>query len=197
MRKEPRRQAKIYLQRLFLPPPTPLLVNIHSILVSESCCRVSLDVPRTEDVSLPTQFRFNVRQRCSQLLVQCRTIVYDAGQTLIQHWVCGILCASTLANTWHSPNAVLMFTNSLRRRHNIEAVFGDCTVFAGIAALLCGDAFLSGCHKGHFPDKTIHWPIVDSNVGPPSATLGEHHSNQNHLSSNHEYNLEYIFLNTF
>ena len=60
-----------------------------------------------------------------------------------------------------------------------------------------GDAFLSRCHKGHFPDKTIHWPTIDSNVEPPSATLGKHHSNQNHLSSNHEYNREYIFLNTF
>ena len=38
IRKEPRRQVKIYLQRVFLPPPLPVLANIHSIL--------AYDVPR-------------------------------------------------------------------------------------------------------------------------------------------------------
>ena len=52
LRKEPRRQVKIYLRRVFLPPPSPMLANILSIL--------AYDVPRTEDVGLPTKFRFNV-----------------------------------------------------------------------------------------------------------------------------------------
>ena len=47
-----KRQAKIYIQRVFLPPPSPVLANIQSIL--------AYDVPRTEDVGLPTEFRFNV-----------------------------------------------------------------------------------------------------------------------------------------
>ena len=34
------------------------------------------------------------------------------------------------------------------------------------------------------------------NVGPPSATLGQHDPNQNPLSSNHKYNREYYFLLT-
>ena len=42
----------MYLQRVILPPPSPVLANIHSIL--------AYDVPRTEDVGLPTKFRFNV-----------------------------------------------------------------------------------------------------------------------------------------
>ena len=52
IRKESRRQVKIYLQRVFLLPPSPVLANIHSI---HTC-----DVPHTEDVGLPTKFRFNV-----------------------------------------------------------------------------------------------------------------------------------------
>ena len=50
--KEPGRQVQIYLRRVFLPPPSPVLANIHSIL--------AYDVPGTEDVGLPTKFRFNV-----------------------------------------------------------------------------------------------------------------------------------------
>ena len=50
--KEPRRQVQIYLQCVFLPPPSPVLANIHSIL--------AYDVPITEDVGLPTKFRVNV-----------------------------------------------------------------------------------------------------------------------------------------
>ena len=40
------------LRRVLLPPPSPVLANIHSIL--------AYDVPDTEDVDLPTKFRFNV-----------------------------------------------------------------------------------------------------------------------------------------
>ena len=49
--KEPRKQVGIYLQResLFLPP---------SSLISQ-CTRL-YDVPGTHNVSLPTQYRFNV-----------------------------------------------------------------------------------------------------------------------------------------
>ena len=36
---------------VLLPPPSPVLANIHSIL--------AYDVPDTEDVSLPTEFRSN------------------------------------------------------------------------------------------------------------------------------------------
>ena len=46
------RQVQIYLRRVFLPPPSPVLANIHSI--------IAYDVPCTEDVGLPTKFRFNV-----------------------------------------------------------------------------------------------------------------------------------------
>ena len=42
----------MYLRRIFLPPPSPVLASIHLILAN--------DVPRTKDVGLPTKFRFNV-----------------------------------------------------------------------------------------------------------------------------------------
>ena len=86
-----------------------------------------LDVPGrpTEDVGLlyPPNSSSMLGQRCRPLLVQCRSIVYDVGPTLIYHWVCCIHCA----NTWHSTNAVSMLTHSVRR---IETALGDCTVFA-------------------------------------------------------------------
>ena len=62
--------------------------------------------------------------RRSPFLVQCPSIVYDAGPALIQHWVCCILCSCTSANTWHSPNAVSLLTHSLRRWPNIETALG-------------------------------------------------------------------------
>ena len=65
-------------------------------------------------------------QRCNPLLVQFRSIVYDAGPTLIYPWVCCILCA----NTWHSTNAVSISTHSLRRWPVIETALGDCTLFS-------------------------------------------------------------------
>ena len=43
---------EIYLQRVFLPPPSPVLVNTHSIL--------AYDVPCTQDVDFPTKFWYNV-----------------------------------------------------------------------------------------------------------------------------------------
>ena len=52
IRKEPRRQIQIYLRCVFLPPSSPVLANIYSIL--------AYGVLRTEDVGLPTKFRFNV-----------------------------------------------------------------------------------------------------------------------------------------
>ena len=69
-----------------------LLATIHSI--------IAYDVPRTEDVGLPTKLRFNV-------------------------WVFCIL----FANTWYSSNVVLMLTLSLRRWPDIQATLGDCTLF--------------------------------------------------------------------
>ena len=78
IRKELRRQVKMYLQRVSLLPPSLELANIHSIL--------DYDVPRTEDVGLyPPNSGSMLSQRFSQLLVQCRSIVYDAGPTLIHH----------------------------------------------------------------------------------------------------------------
>ena len=74
----------------------------------------------------PPNFGSMLGQRLRPLLVQCRSIVYDAGPTLIYHWACCIFCA----NTWHSPNAVSMLTHSLRRWPDIETALGDCTVFS-------------------------------------------------------------------
>ena len=51
LRKEPL-NVQIYLRRVFLPPSSPVLANINSIL--------AYDVPDTEDLGLPTKCRFNV-----------------------------------------------------------------------------------------------------------------------------------------
>ena len=50
---------------VLLPPPSPVLANIHLILAYYQKC-ITMHfcyyryVPRTEDVGLPTKFRFNV-----------------------------------------------------------------------------------------------------------------------------------------
>ena len=101
----------------------------------------SASLPRKEDVSLyPPNSGSMLGQHRIPLLVQCRSIVYDAGPTLIHHWVCCILCA----NTWHSPNAVSLFTHSLRRWSDIETlgncrpiVFSDCCM----GVTICGWCF--------------------------------------------------------
>ena len=110
MKKEPRRQVKIYLQRLFLPPPSTVLANIHSLLASESGWPVSLRCRPTSYTrckpthSIPVQCWVTSGEvsghspKCqtgisssSLLLVQYRQIVHNAGQTLLQHWVSCIL----------------------------------------------------------------------------------------------------------
>ena len=96
-----------------------MLANIYSIL--------AYDVPCTYDAYLPKPNSGSMLcHRRSPLLVQCRSIVYDAGPTRIHHWVCCILCA----NTWHSPNAVSMLTHSFRRWPDSKTALGDCAVFS-------------------------------------------------------------------
>ena len=52
MKDRTKERVQINLQRVFLHTTSPVLANIHLIL--------AYDVPRTEDVGLPTKFRFNV-----------------------------------------------------------------------------------------------------------------------------------------
>ena len=111
------RQFKIYPQRVFIPLPSPVLANIYSIL--------AFDVPHTDDVGLPTKFRFNVGSASQPIAGSMPVNRLQADPTLIHHWVCCILCA----NTWHSPNAVSILTCSLRRWPDIATALSECTVF--------------------------------------------------------------------
>ena len=128
-----------------------MLANIYAIL--------AYAVPRTEDVGLPTKFRFNDRP-ATKAIAQCQSIIYGAGPTKIHHvsWsVCGILCA----NTWHSPNAVSMFTHSLRRWSDIETSL-DCTVFSDCWIVMRVTLSIPAPET---PDNTIHWPNADVMLG--------------------------------
>ena len=130
-----------------------MLASIHLIL--------AYDVPYTEDVGLPTTFRFNVGP-ASQPIAGSMLVNHLPcwRKTLIHHWVCCILCA----NMWHSPNAVSMLTHCLRCWPDIETALVDCTV-------------LSGCCMGvtmrvtlpipgpETPDNTIHWHNADVMLG--------------------------------
>ena len=129
-------------------------------------------------------------QRCSPLLFQCQSSVYDAGPTLIQHWVCCILRASISENTWHSPNTVSILTHSLRRWPNIETEFADCPEF-----VLTGMRVTLYSLEGHNSDKLIYWhnfEIMSGRCLRPSATLGQHYSNQKPFSGEYSF-----FLNFF
>ena len=100
-------------------------------------------------LAYPTNSGSMLGQHCSPLLVQCRSIVYDAGPTIIYHGVCCIL----FANTCYSTNAVSMLTHSLRRWPVIETALCDCTVFSDC------------CIMPETPDNTIHWPNTDIMLG--------------------------------
>ena len=190
-RKEPRRQVKIYLQCVFLPPPSTVLASIHSIL--------ACDVPRKEDVGLPTNFRFIVGPASQPI----------AGSMLVNHlqrWPntnpsLGLMytLVSTSANTWHSPNNVSMLTHSLRRWPDIETPLGDCTMFSNCCIPSKHETITKCCFNAgpasktvvqdwnsigwmlcvcwvvmlvtlsilapETPDNTIHWPNVDVMLG--------------------------------
>ena len=88
-----------------------------------------------------------------QIPVQCGSIVYDAGPTLIHHWVSCILCPKTL----HSINVVSMLTHSLRCWPVIETALGDCTVFADCCIMLVTLLI----PEPEIPDNTIHWLNAD------------------------------------
>ena len=65
-----------------------------------------------------------------------------------------------------------------------------------IHRLLCGncyrgDNFIPRGQKGHYPGiLTQLW----NNVGQPSATLGQHYSNQNSLSSYYNLNIKHKYI---
>ena len=99
-------------------------------------------------------------QRRSPLLIYCRSIVYNAGPTLIHHWVCCVLCA----NTSHSPNTVSMLTHSLRRWHDIEKELGDCTVFSDCCTGVTIQVTLT-IPAPETPGNTIHWHNADVMLG--------------------------------
>ena len=151
------RQVKIYLQRVFLPPPSPVLANIYSILVIPVNQAAACIYTRTHDVGLPTQFRFNVGP-ASQPIARSMTV------NRLRCWPNTNLTPDLLLyfapahqqNTCNSPNAVSMLNYSLRRWPSIEIALGDCPVFAGVLPHSnAGDAFLHRRQKVHFPDNTI------------------------------------------
>ena len=141
-----------------------MLANIHSVL--------AYDVPDTEDVGLPTLFRFNVGPTLQPIAGSMPVNRLDADPTLIYQRVCCIFCA----NTYHSTNTVSMLTHSLRRWPVIETALSDCIVFSD-CCIMRGRC----TSRSQTPDNTIH--DTRCNAGPLSATLGQHYSNQNPLSS--------------
>ena len=104
-RKEPRRQVKIYLRRVF-SPTTIAGASQHSFNTCLRCtlyrgCRPTHQIPVQCWASVTVHCRFNAGLSSTTL----------AHATLIYDWVCCILCA----NTCHSTNAVSMLTHSFRR----------------------------------------------------------------------------------
>ena len=143
IKKEPRRQVKVHV---FLPPPSPVLANIHSIL--------AYDVPRTKDVGLTTKYRFNVRPAL-------QPIAGSMPDNRLRRWP-NTKPSLGLLYTLQHTNAVLMLTHSLRRWTDIETELGDCSVF-----------WLRHCYgvtlyisAPETPDNMIHWPNADVMLGP-------------------------------
>ena len=142
----------MYLQRVFLPPPSPVLANIHSML--------AYDVPHTEDVGLPTKFRFNVGPASQPI----------AGSMPINH-----------PRRWPNTNPSLSLLYTLRKyvaftqccfnvypqysllaRH--ETALGDCTLFSDCCKGVTMRVTLS-IPAPETPNNTIHWSNADAMLG--------------------------------
>ena len=104
---------------------------------------------------LPTKFRYQFGPTSQPI---ADSIVYDAGPTLIRHWVCCTLCA----NKWHSPNCVSILTHSLRRWPDIETVLGDCIVFSDFCIVTREMLFIPAPET---PANTMHWSNADVMLG--------------------------------
>ena len=118
-----------------------------------------------------------VGQSRSPLLVQCRSIVSTLAQhhsntdrthdsstpVYSNHWTANRCCFNvdpTTFRVWRWPN-----NNPAFCIHRL--LCGNC---------YRGDNFIPNSQKGHYPDTLAQlW----NNVGPPSATLSQHYSNQN------------------
>ena len=143
----PRRQVKIYLQRVFPPPPSPVLANIHSIS--------AYDVPRTEDVGPPAKFRFNVG---------------PASQP-----IAGSMQVNRLRG-WPNTNLSMCLLYTLQTR-GIHLMLFQCwpKVFdadPNNIGWLYRVFWLLHCYAGEAsspvpetPDNTIHWPNADVMLG--------------------------------
>ena len=117
-----------------------MLANIHLLF--------AYDVPRTEDVCLPTSFWFNIGP-ASQPTAGSMPV------NRLRRWLntsprLGLLY--TCANTWHSTKAVSMLTHSLCRWPGIETALGIIPCFLLHYA---GTLYIP---TPETPDDTIHWP---------------------------------------
>ena len=73
--------------------------------------------------------------------------------------------------------AVSMLTHSLRRWPDIETSLGDCTVFSDCCIVM---RVTLSTPAPETPDNKIHW--LNADAVPLPAMLGQHNSNQNHLT---------------
>ena len=129
------------------------------------------DVPRTHDVGIPTMFWFDVASQPISGSMKVNRL--RRWPTLIQHWLCCILCTSTSANTWLSPNIVSMSTQRV-----LDAGPTLKQLWVSVLCLLGSQCPWRLSHQSPerpFPNNRIHWPNADA--GPQSTTLGQHYSN--------------------
>ena len=127
-----------------------MLGNIHSIF--------AYDVPRPEDVGLPTKCRFNVQPLRCPLLVQCRSIVYDAGLTIIHHWVCCILHGKHVAFSQCCFNVDPPSSTLVKQHWVIVPYFLTAALGVTVPVTFSIPA-------PETPDNTIYWPNADVMLG--------------------------------
>ena len=139
------------LRRVLLPPPSPELANIHSIL--------AYDAPDTENVCITTKFRFNVGPALQPIAGSMPVNRVRRGPST--NLSPDLLYSLLHANTCHSTNTVSMLTHGLRRWPVIETALGDCTVFSDCCIMLVTFKIPAS----ETPDNTIHWPNADVMLG--------------------------------
>ena len=115
---------------------------------------MAYDVPHTEDVGLPTKFRFNVGPVSQPI----------AGSMPVNRLQRLPNPNSSLGLLYYLRNHVA-FTqccfnvDRFRRWPDIETALGDCTVFADVMLMTLPIS------APETPDNTIHWPNGDVMLG--------------------------------
>ena len=147
------------------------------------------DVPRTQDVGLPTQVRFNVGQVLQPIVGSIMDNRLRRWPN--SNWVFCTLCAAPQQTGGLRPMLFQCWST-------IFALYLNIIGWSFRVCWDCGNAMRVTLSSPVAGKSTTQIPYQCwCNAGLPSATLSQHYTNLTPLSSNHVYHHEYFFLTLF